>query len=663
GLVAAGVLFGAAVSNAAGLTVGATPIAGAALAVSLLVAAAWFDRRHRVTASHVARHFDRTIPAVEESAELLLEDESKLTPVERLERKRVDAALCTAALPPLPDRTASRFATAGVALAIAGAVLLVPATLRPVRTMPASGSSAARAGTGLRIDGVRVAIVPPAYTALPARDQASWDVETVAGAAIRWRVTSNAEAGRIITSAGDTLPLERSGSELAAGIRVRGSMLYQLEVTRDSRVMKSDFHRLAASDDAAPTIVIARPSGRVMFAPAGSLRVPVEVIAADDYGVGRARLVGTVTSGEGEAVKFRDQSFPLTVTRARPDVSHGIAMAAVIDLRALGLKPGDELYFHAEASDRRTPAPNVGRSETVFLAITDTGHVSLATLGGMAERLAPQAFRSQRQIIIDTERLLGERSRLALQVFRDRSNDIGVDQSLLRGRYGELAGDETESGDDPSAGHEHDMAENATLLAASVKAKLQAALAQMWEAEIRLRTYRPAEALPYEYRALALLKDMQQTARAYVQRTGSEPTPLDPGRTRLTGKLDAITSQARRDSVQRPEALPAVRRALAALASPAIRRGRDPALLLTLEDAESELAPLAVRDSAQFETLRAVRSLATHVRDGTACPGCVARVTGGLWRSLPPATALPLARRPRSDRLSHAYFERIDGSR
>src|SRR5690606_781903 len=58
----------------------------------------------------------------------------------------------------------------------------------------------------------------------------------------------------------------------------------------------------------------------------------------------------------------------------------------------------------------------------------------------------PAYFRSQRQIIIDAEALLEEKPRLASEEFERRSDLIGVDQRLLRLRYGQFLGEESEGG-------------------------------------------------------------------------------------------------------------------------------------------------------------------------------------------------------------------------
>lgn len=642
--------------------------AGLATALVSIGAAVLLARRNPVTGLTVAQHFNRTIPAVEESADLLLTRADDLPLLDALERRRVASVLSREPPPALPDRRARELFSAAGALTVLAIVVAVAPTRHP--TAGTGAARRARAPSAApAIDRARITIAAPSYTGTATREQSDWDIETVAGARVSWYISTNATAGRIVTSAGDTIrltadtPGSRASSDLphalTGTLRADHAVLYQVVLERSGLRSVSDFHRLSAAADAAPSVVIIAPRERTELAPGGELRVGVEVAAGDDYGVGSARLVATLTSGEGEAVKFREQIFPLSNAGARGGPAHTITLRTTLDLGALGLQPGDELYFHAEATDRRVPAPNVGRSETVFLSITDTARVALAGLTGMAIRLAPEYFRSQRQIIIDTERLIADRPRIALQAFRDRSNNIGMDQGLLRGRYGELVGDETETGSEGTEVHQHDMAENATLLAASVKAKLKAALAEMWEAELRLRTYRPAEALPFEYRALNALKEMQQDARLYVQRTGIEPTPLDPARTRLSGKLDAIASHVARDSAADAVLLPAVRSAIAALQS-ARGNSLDATALAALSAAETELAPLAAGDARHLETLRAVRVLKDRARARRVCSGCVDRVIRGLWLALPAAPIRPRAERTSAGAgaLARRYFER-----
>ena len=66
------------------------------------------------------------------------------------------------------------------------------------------------------------------------------------------------------------------------------------------------------------------------------------------------------------------------------------------------------------------------------------------------------------------------------------------------------------------------------------KTLLRSALNEMWQAELHLRQAEPAKALPFEYRALAFIKKVQQAERIYLARVGPELPPIDESR-RLGG--------------------------------------------------------------------------------------------------------------------------------
>jgi hypothetical protein len=78
------------------------------------------------------------------------------------------------------------------------------------------------------------------------------------------------------------------------------------------------------------------------------VRVLVDVMASDDYGITDAHLVATVAKGTGEAVKFREQKIAFDTDA--PGDNGSRRFIKTLDLLALGLEPGDELYFHVEAA-------------------------------------------------------------------------------------------------------------------------------------------------------------------------------------------------------------------------------------------------------------------------------------------------------------------------
>ena len=308
----------------------------------------------------------------------------------------------------------------------------------------------------------------------------------------------------------------------------------------------------------------------------------------DDYGIISADIIMTLSRGEGEAVKFREMKQSIsgilnTLKRQQLNIS--------LPLDTFSLEPGDELYFYFAAMDNKVPKANMGRTDVYFLSVADTSEQELVEYEGFALTNEAEYFKSQRQIIIDTEALLEEKDRITQEEFEQRSNTIGADQKLLRLRYGVFLGEEFETtgglgeidhsghdhGDleheeeehdhDAHEGHEHesegnfsnpifnetpeleayvhahDDSELSTFLDAEVKAKLKEALANMWEAELFLRTYKPTEALPYEYKALKLIKDVKRASRIYVERMGFEPPPIDKDKKRLTGDLDKIKAK------------------------------------------------------------------------------------------------------------------------
>src|SRR6185369_16139817 len=71
---------------------------------------------------------------------------------------------------------------------------------------------------------------------------------------------------------------------------------------------------------------------------------------------------------------------------------------------------------------------------------------------------------------------------------------------------------------------------------------LKSALNEMWEAELHLRQGRPAEALPYENKALAYIKQVQQSSRIYLARVGLELPGVDESR-RLSGDRKSVTDR------------------------------------------------------------------------------------------------------------------------
>ncbi|UOQ73583.1 hypothetical protein [Hymenobacter cellulosilyticus] len=205
--------------------------------------------------------------------------------------------------------------------------------------------------------------------------------------------------------------------------------------------------------------------------------------------------------------------------------------------------------------------------------------------------------------------------------------------------------------------HHHDDSETADFLEPAVKAKLRGVLSQMWEAELRLRTARPAEALPYEYRALRLLKQVQQQTRLYVRKSGFEPPVIPESTTRLTGELQGATPPRLQAQLPAPATQPTIQAALRLLST--LRQGAaiKPAEAVLLDRASPAAAQAALRNPGRYlAAVRYLRQLSAEIRArAKPCLSCAATVESALTDLLPPPPSAP-SRALGPDRLARRYF-------
>ena len=656
---AGGVGLAIVASAALGWAVVGRVAAPVALALSLGVAIGaclWLMRGGSIGPTQVARHLDRSAPSLEESAELILADPERLAPLERLQQARIAERI--ERLPPvrLPLTPLRRGATiAGAIAAIALLSLLVPArAARPEH----AGANRAPASRLPLLGTMEITVRPPRYTGLPARTGAP-DLEVESGALVMWRVRASAERVALVRLPADTSWMRRAGDGWTLELDAVTPAVYQLVAENPAGRSSGPLHRLGVLPDRPPVVALAHPTGRSTLEPGAPRRIGVSAHGWDDYGIAESFLLVTVASGAGEQVKFRERRLPLRTTTI--DSTRSLTLRGTVDLAALGLQPGDEAYLTAVARDGRRPGPQEGRSETAIVALADTSAAELADFAGLPTLLRPAALRSQRQIILDTERLLRERSRITRDEFRSRSAAIGQDQHLLRLRYAELLGGETVEGAD--LGHEHDTEENATLLSPEVKRGLTEAVDRMWQAEGKLGTHEPRAALPHEYAALERLKEIQRAGRTYVRRTGGEQPALDLSR-RLSGEVKGAGGSTESLTRERRLALPATRAALEQLAR--LRNGvgsEGGRSLTTLEAAFREVAARAGEGTGvDVEALRALRSTIDSLRSPAPCGGCLASAERRLYALLPRAEPAPGVAPP-VGRTGRAYLELLAGPR
>jgi len=558
-----------------GLAAGVLIAGGIALAFAAHRSAGRFDR------GWLVRRLNAREPSLEDSAALLFTAPGP-GGLERFQAERIATRVDGIDPASLADEwSRDRIAAVWIIGAIALAVtLLWPAD--PVSPPPLTSTAPdVRAAPGdPRLTGFRVKVTPPAYTLLPPRFVEGLDIRAPQGSEIAWTLAfaPHARSAGLQLVGGQRVPFAQSAEGWQGALRLDVPALYHLNA--QGRQFTEAPHRLEPIADEPPQVQAITPaSGLVMIKP-GQRRWRVVFEASDDYAVDPlARLTLTTAIGEGENVSFTERSRTVRGTgdprRRRFTID--------LDLGAFGLQPGSDLVAQLTIADTRSPGPQVVRGPGVILRWPAPVPANAEGLELMAKQTMPAYFRSQRQIIIDTEALIKKRGKLSADDFLVASDTIGVDQRLLRLRYGQFVGMEAEEppprpplptsdreapaepehhdgdghdhGKAPEApvfgglgnvladyGHTHDESEAATLLDPGTRDLLKTALDAMWQAELHLRSGEPEKALPFENRALDFIKKVQQASRIYLPRIGSTQPPIDMAR-RMTGKREGIVGR------------------------------------------------------------------------------------------------------------------------
>lgn len=564
---------------------GVAGMVGVAVAAAATLLA--WRRARRYDAAWAASRLDATRRDLEDSTALLLADQDALGPLQALQRERIARRLHERPPGDLRPAWAWRaICTGWLVAAIAVAFALAWPRGTPTPPAPAVASSAAPAPEAPpRLVEAQLRIEPPGYTGIAATTTDELDVQAPVGSRLHWtlRFDPQPAAAALALHDGSRVELRRGDDAWVAETRLEASLLYR--VSAEGEAAQGRLHRIDAVPDAAPVVRVRIPERGLTLADPPPRAWPLSFEAEDDHGLqAEARLLVTRSEGSGENVRFHEH---VRVLRGRGD-RRALRFDASLDPSDFGLQRGEDLVARLEVRDNRSPQPQVARSASVILRWPEQPLLGAEGLEGLARQVLPAYFRSQRQIIIDAEALIAQRPQLSEDAFAARSDALGVDQRLLRLRYGQFLGEESEAGSRPpptsdlpvadaedgedghahddghdhaasdpatpqgfgdpggileAFGHTHDLPEAATLLDPETREILRSALREMWQSELHLRQAEPAKALPYANRALEFIKQVQQADRIYLQRVGTRLPPIDETR-RLGGKREGIAPRA-----------------------------------------------------------------------------------------------------------------------
>ncbi|SHF36794.1 hypothetical protein SAMN04487965_2051 [Microbulbifer donghaiensis] len=678
------------------LPVGAAVAAGTAylqwpswLAVACVIVisvALLLDRNWRLSSAELCQRLDRCYPQMQDSSQLLRAAPETLAPLARLQRQRVATALQDI----LQRGELKEFRPAwhrsqlaNAAGACLGLLLFVALDGLPQRhaTETVSTTPNSIAPQSIAIAKAVTEIQPPAYTKLPHQTQAL-QVTAVEGARITWQIELDGAADGLSMLAAeeefDFAPADILPSRRWQLTRtVTAADFYQLAVDSDGeQKLLPEIHNIEIQPDRAPEFSFDYPRDNVTVVSTGvndsSALLQVSVEVADDFRVSDTELLITLASGSGENVRFRNDAIKLQPSE---DTGKKKRYRFSIPVTRYDIEPGDELYWFLQARDNRAPQANVVKSQHFIVRWPHEEIFGLSDAEGMAIKVLPEYFRSQRQLIIDTEALLAEQEQLAPAKFRARAESLAYEQNLLRMRYGRFLGEEDSAlehggdahgddtqgehgadhaethkaehgrgqeaehrappvqfGDDAgivaAAGHQHGDSEHATLFDPQTKELLRSALNAMWSSWRELSVIEPRASLPHQHTALRFIKEVQQASRIYLQRVGFEPPPLDETR-RLSGELDEVAPPAVRaaaGSGERAEILTL------------LQRVRDGNALGDEVVTELQRWPsVQAQPQLQLELSKALRVY----RQQLGCNECRQQLTALLYQLLPEPLAQP----------------------
>ena len=348
-------------------------------------------------------------PQLEHSADLLLQNPDALHELAQLQVQKITGRFHQ--LFPeikLPHRLPQSAGSVAIAL-IFYVVLTSFVPVNPTGTNKTNlASQIATTPTEVaRIQSLFIQVTPPAYTGLASSDAIQPELKVPEGSRVTWKLKFNTEisSAQLIISGKDSVQLSHASDGYQVSYLISESGFYQLQWKQKDKATRSDFYKIEIVADQPPKITIDNLNQFTKLALRDKLSLTIQSTLTDDYGLSRSIIVATVSKGSGESVKFREEKLAFD----QPIRGKQMKVTRHIDLLKMGMEPGDELYFYVEATDSKTPLPNYNRTETFFIALQDTTRQTAVEDEGLGVDLMPDYFRSQRQIIIDTEKLLKEK--------------------------------------------------------------------------------------------------------------------------------------------------------------------------------------------------------------------------------------------------------------
>lgn len=427
---------------------------------------------NNITLKNLIVHLNSRFETLEQSAQLILLEQDKLSNLEKLQQNKVLARLSdilqqqsqTHYAQLTPKFAKRKFILRNILLFISLMVFIILTQFTLIDNAlsllkPADQNihvindknQSEQNNTVLKLLSTKVTVIPPSYSIAegePAEFTSKiLNIDTLVGSKVRWRLTfseQNADIFLFFSNGEHHQLVKQDDGSLQFELILHKSTVYHLaskdKVTGVVEAI-SDIYRINLMPDNAPKIRFISPKSTVTEY--GKNTVPklfAEVQISDDFALTDIHIKASIAKGSGEGVKFRDQSFTFDSDAMVNAKQHYYKSWSI---EALAMEPGDELYFSIVATDNREPEHQQTRSATKIIRWLDEDQTGISADGILIDFM-PEYFKSQRQIIIETLELIEDNIDLDRKSFNEKSELLGIAQSALKEKYGQYLGDEFE---------------------------------------------------------------------------------------------------------------------------------------------------------------------------------------------------------------------------
>ncbi|UWX54572.1 hypothetical protein NYZ99_17050 [Maribacter litopenaei] len=408
---------------------------------TLLIASIYL-RPWKYTLKNLCSHINGTIAPMEHSTELLLENEGQLPLLSQIQRVRAGETL---------QRHKSKIRFKNVLGPIIGIsfVCVLVAWLLHISGILHGGQNQLEVPKSdvvnfQVLDSLDEEIIPPniiswqirikypGYTQKADEYTSQMNLDVLEGSRVTWNIQFDQSLNGVQLQFGeDSLYMDKIKDTYSKTKLADYSSFYAIKF-RDSlgNAYLSDLYALETYSDEPPSIELEGLQQFSSFEYESPQKLTFKTQLNDDFGLTDVAIIATVSKGSGESVKFREERLGFDSKLVAGTKNQNFTKT--LNLKELNMGPGDELYFYVEAKDNKQPGPNISRTETFFSVIEDTVTNQFAVEGTLGADLMPDYFRSQRQLIIDTEKLIAEKP-----VIEKRNSTLEVmSWALTKKHYG-----------------------------------------------------------------------------------------------------------------------------------------------------------------------------------------------------------------------------------